>query len=91
VETDPREQAAASAGELAGQVGSHVEGAQQLLVQSQQAAAAIVDRFVEVKRREVEAHDRAVALHEQAAALQARLGHPERASRARAHADTPGS
>jgi hypothetical protein len=54
---------------------------------TKRATAATVDRFVKVKRGEVEAHARAVALHEQAAALQARLGHPERAAQARAHAD----
>jgi hypothetical protein len=39
------------------------------------------------KRRELVVHARAINLHEQAAKLQERLGHPERAARARAHAE----
>jgi hypothetical protein len=38
------------------------------------------------KRRELAAHDRAIDRHEQAAELQDRLGHPDRAARAREHA-----
>ena len=54
---------------------------------TQQATAAAVDRFVELKRRELAAHDGAVTLHEHAAEVQARLGHPERAAEARAAAE----
>lgn len=35
------------------------------------------------KQRELEAHARAIELHQQAAELQDRLGHPDRAARAR--------
>jgi hypothetical protein len=35
----------------------------------------------------VTTHDRAVAVYEQVAELQTRLGHPERAAKARAHAN----
>jgi hypothetical protein len=54
---------------------------------TQQAAAAAVDRFLQVKRRELAAHRAAVEMHAQAAALQERLGHPQRAAQARAHAE----
>ena len=53
----------------------------------QQATAAAVDRLVELKRREVAVHEAAVEVHEQAAEVQARLGHPELAAEARAHAE----
>ena len=39
------------------------------------------------KQRELEAHAKAIELHQQAAELQDRLGHPDRAARAREHAD----
>ena len=39
------------------------------------------------KQREVEAHARAIELHQSAAELQDRLGHPDRAARARLHAE----
>jgi hypothetical protein len=39
------------------------------------------------KQREVEAHARAVELHQSAAELQDGLGHPDRAARAREHAE----
>ena len=45
------------------------------------------DRFLQVKQRELAAHLAAAELHEQAAELQARLGHPERAAQATAHAE----
>ena len=50
-------------------------------------SAGAVDRFLQVKRRELAAHLTAVELHEQAAELQKRLGHPERAAEAHAHAE----
>jgi hypothetical protein len=37
------------------------------------------------KRQELAAHERAIDHHEQAAELQERLGHPDRAARAREH------
>jgi hypothetical protein len=52
-----------------------------------QATAASVDRFIEIKRRELAAHQEALKVHEQAAALQEKLGHPKRAAEARAHAE----
>jgi hypothetical protein len=52
----------------------------------QQAASARV-RAALAKRRELAAHARAIKLHEQAANLQERLGHPDRAATARAHAE----
>ena len=39
------------------------------------------------KQRELEAHARAIELHQSAAELQDRLGHPDRAARARVHAE----
>jgi hypothetical protein len=51
------------------------------------SAARVVERFIRIKQRELEAHLTAVKLHEQAAELQERLGHPDRAAEARAHAD----
>jgi hypothetical protein len=51
-----------------------------------QAAAAIADRFFEVKQRELATHLAAMRLHEQAAELQERWGWPARAAEARAHA-----
>jgi hypothetical protein len=39
------------------------------------------------KRRELAAHLRAIEVHERAAELQERLGYPDRAARARAHAE----
>jgi hypothetical protein len=122
VGTDPREQAAATDGELVEQARAHVDRAQRLLAQSQQAVqhaearvlrtqrrvqgtyrraedvagaaerihqatAAAVDRLIKIKRHELAAHRTAAALHEQAAHLQGRLGHPDRAAAARAHAE----
>jgi hypothetical protein len=51
------------------------------------STAAAADRFFQVKQRELAAHLAAVELHEQAAELQQRLGQPERAAKARAHAE----
>jgi hypothetical protein len=42
---------------------------------------------VVAKRRELAAHVRAIELHDQAAERQERLGHPDRAANARAHAE----
>lgn len=44
------------------------------------------ERVRSAKRRELAAHERAIERHEQAAELQDRLGHPDRAARAREHA-----
>jgi hypothetical protein len=44
------------------------------------------ERVRSAKRRELAAHDRAIDRHEQAAELQERLGHTDRAARAREHA-----
>ena len=54
---------------------------------TQRWTAGAVDRFVQVKQRELAAHLAAVELHGQAAELQQRLGHPEGAAEARAHAE----
>jgi flagellar motility protein MotE (MotC chaperone) len=51
------------------------------------STAEAADRFLQVKQRELAAHLAAVDLHEQAAELQQRLGHPDRAAEARAHAE----
>ena len=45
------------------------------------------ERAALAKRRELAAHLRAIEVHEQAADLQERLGYPDRAARARAHAE----
>ncbi len=44
------------------------------------------ERVRSAKRRELAAHERAIDRHEQAAEVQDRLGHPDRAARAREHA-----
>ncbi len=44
------------------------------------------ERVRSAKRRELAAHERAIDRHEQAAQVQDRLGHPDRAARAREHA-----
>jgi hypothetical protein len=55
--------------------------------QTHQHATSARERAALAKRRELAAHARAMELHEQAAELQERLGHPDRAANARAHAD----
>jgi hypothetical protein len=52
-----------------------------------QAAPRHVDRFIEVKQRELRAHRKALKVHERAAELQEQLGHPDRAAEARVHAE----
>ena len=52
-----------------------------------QRASGAHERAELAKERELRAHARAIELHEQAADLQDRLGHPDRASRARKHAE----
>jgi hypothetical protein len=74
-----------------------VEQARRLLKEASQAAGGTTqthqhatsarERAALAKRRELAAHARAIELHEQAAELQERLGHPDRAANARAHAD----
>ena len=51
------------------------------------SSAGAGDRVLQVKQRELAAHLAAVELHEQAAELQQRLGHPDRAAEAHAHAE----
>jgi hypothetical protein len=51
------------------------------------STAEAAERFLKVKQRELAAHLAAAELHEQAAELQQRLGRPERAAEARAHAE----
>jgi hypothetical protein len=55
--------------------------------QAHQHAISARERAAVAKRRELAAHARAIELHEQAAELQERLGHPDRAANARAHAE----
>ena len=55
--------------------------------QACQHAASARERATVVKRQEAAAHARAIELHKQAAELQDRLGHPDRAANARAHAE----
>ncbi|HJU01302.1 MAG TPA: hypothetical protein VJ966_08860 [Actinomycetes bacterium] len=43
------------------------------------------ERYLRAKQRELAAHERAIRRHDEAAALQERLGHPDRAARAREH------
>ena len=54
--------------------------------QRQQHLIGAADRARLAKRRELAAHKRAIDHHKQAAELQERLGHPDRATRAREHA-----
>lgn len=55
--------------------------------QVRQHATSARERAALAKRWELAAHARAIKWHEQAAELQERLGHPEWAAKARAHAD----
>jgi hypothetical protein len=57
------------------------------VTQAHQQATSAQVRAALAKRRELAAHARAIKLHEQAAMLQERLGHPDRAATARAHAE----
>jgi hypothetical protein len=50
-------------------------------------ATSARERAALAKRRELAAHLRAIEVHERAAELQERLGYPDRAARARAHAE----
>jgi hypothetical protein len=54
--------------------------------QRQQHLSSARERARLAKCRELAAHDRAIDRHEQAAEVQERLGHPDRAARAREHA-----
>jgi hypothetical protein len=49
----------------------------------QRSTAGAVERFLQIKQRELAAHLAAEALHARAAELQERMGHPERAAEAR--------
>jgi hypothetical protein len=53
----------------------------------QRSTAGAVERFLQIKQRELAAHLAAEALHEGAAELQERMGHPERAAEARRQAE----
>ena len=53
----------------------------------QRSTAVAVERFLQIKQRELTAHLAAEALHEGAAELQERMGHPERAANARRQAE----
>ena len=65
----------------------HPEPATATAEQAGQEAVGARWRARIAKQREIEAHARAIKLHQQAAELQDRLGHPDRAARAREHAD----
>jgi hypothetical protein len=52
-----------------------------------QRATNARERAALAKRRELAAHLRAIKMHEHAAELQERLGYPDRAARARGHAE----
>jgi hypothetical protein len=52
-----------------------------------QAAAGMVERFIQAKQRELAAHLSSVEVYEQMASLQEGLGHQERAAEARAKAE----
>jgi hypothetical protein len=54
--------------------------------QRRQRRSGAAERVRVAKRRELAAHERAIDRHRQAAELQERLGHPDRAARAREHA-----
>jgi len=54
---------------------------------AQRSTAGAVERFLQIKQRELAAHLAAEALHERAAELQERMGHPERAAAARGQAE----
>jgi chromosome segregation ATPase len=53
----------------------------------QRSTAGAVERFLQIKQRELAAHLAAEALHARAAELQERMGHPERAAEARRQAE----
>jgi hypothetical protein len=73
--------------EHARQVLKEASQAQSGATQTHQHATSADERAALAKRRELAAHARAIEVHEQAAELQERLGHPDRAANARAHAD----
>jgi hypothetical protein len=73
--------------EEAGQVLKEARQAASGAAQAHQQASSARERAALAKRRELAAHARAIKVHEQAAELQERLGHPDRAANARAHAD----
>jgi hypothetical protein len=54
--------------------------------EAQEHVTGVHERAKQAKRRELAAHARAIKRHEEAADLQERFGHPDRAARARAHA-----
>jgi hypothetical protein len=74
-----------------------IEHADQMLHNGERTAGAVEEphprattareRAALAKRRELAAHLRAIQVHEQAAELQERLGHADRAARAREHAE----
>ena len=78
---------AAETVEQAGQVLKEARQAASGAAQAHQQASSARERAALAKRRELAAHARAIELPEQAAELQQRLGHPDRAANARAHAD----
>jgi hypothetical protein len=54
--------------------------------EGQQRPIGARERVRLAKCRELAAHERAIVRHEEAAEVQERLGHPDRAARAREHA-----
>ena len=50
-----------------------------------QARTGAEERYLRAKQRELAAHERAIQRHDEAAAVQDRMGHPDRAARAREH------
>jgi hypothetical protein len=73
--------------EQARRVGKEASQAAGEVEQVHQQAISARDRASLAKDRELAAHARAIELHERAAELQERLGYPDRAARARAHAE----
>ena len=80
---DPTDETVAQVGRVGKEASQATGGAKDA---HQRATSARV-RGALAKRPELAAHARAIALHEQAAALQERLGHPDRAAKAQAHAE----
>jgi hypothetical protein len=78
---------AAQAIEHADQVLHDGDGTVGAAEESHRAATGARERAALAKRRELAAHLRALKLHEQTAELQERLGHADRAARARKHAE----
>jgi hypothetical protein len=84
---DARDQEAAGLRELVEQTSAKPSQVRDVSGELRQQGTSARTRAAFAKQRELAAHRRAIELHEQAAELQDRLGHPDRAAKARQHAE----